>query len=233
MTLQNKKLKESGNVFIIILAGIALFAALVFTFTSSSKKGTGNLSKQQAKIAAQEILSYSRLVEQAVDRVRRNGCSENEISFENDTVTGYENTNAPTDNSCHIFENEGGRLEWQNVVTNYLDPSRSSEVAYNEWRYTGRSVFVGQGSINTDLILYLGWLQRSICIELNNLLEIENPLNTPPIEPQGFANTEFIGSFVGSGAFDLSGTTKPNTPSGCFESEARTGFHFVHLLLAR
>lgn len=233
MTRQNKKKAESGNVFFLILAGIALFAALAFTFSNSGKKGTGNLSKNQSRVAAQEILNYARLAEQAVDRVRRNGCSENEISFENDIVTGYGNTDAPSDNSCHIFEPEGGRLEWQDVVENHLDSSHLSEAAYGEWRYTGSSLLVGHGSTNTDLILYLGWLQRSICIELNKLLEIENPLNTPPLEPQGFGNANFIGNFLGAGSFDLSGTTNPNTATGCFESEDSDGFHFIHLLLSR
>lgn len=229
---QNKK-QQAGNVFIIILIAVALFGALMFTFSRSGSQSSGNLTKQQSKIAAQEIFNYARLVESAVDRVRRNGCSENEISFENDIVTGYENTNAPSDNSCHIFESDGGRLEWENVNANYLDRSRSSESAYNEWRYTGRSIFVGQASTNTDLLLYLGWLKLDLCLAINDQLNIENPAGAPPVEPAGFANAVFAGSYVGSGVFDLTATSLPTTTSGCFESDERDGYHFISLLLAR
>ena len=67
---QNNLKSQSGNVFILILAGVVLFGALMFTFSRSADKGTGNLTKQQAKITAQDILSYAKIVEDAIDRVR-------------------------------------------------------------------------------------------------------------------------------------------------------------------
>ena len=103
---------QAGNVFVFILAGIFLFGALIFTFTRGASKGTTSLSKHQARVAAQEILNYAQTLELAVSRVRRNGCSENQISFENDVVAGYINANAPVDNSCHIFKDNGGKMIW-------------------------------------------------------------------------------------------------------------------------
>lgn len=61
---------QSGNVFVIILVAVTLFAALMFTFSRTGSQDTGNLTKQQAKIIAQEILNYAQLVEGAVNRVR-------------------------------------------------------------------------------------------------------------------------------------------------------------------
>ena len=102
---QNKNIShQSGNVFIIILIGVLLFAALLYTFSRSLQTSGGNISSQQAEIAGQEILNYSRMLEEAVNRVRQNGCSENEISFEtSDQPSKYNNLNSPTDNSCHIY----------------------------------------------------------------------------------------------------------------------------------
>ncbi len=234
MTRQNNNLKESGNVFIIILAGVALFAALAFTFTSSSKKGTGNLSKQQAKIAAQEILSYARLVEQAVDRVRRNGCSENEISFENDVITGYENTNAPPDNSCHIFEAEGGRItfeENQNIYSQLL---------------TNR-VFFGQGhcikglsrndstctASNSALTYLIGPLKNEICLLINDSNDIQNIASVPP--NQDLTGARFQGDFANTGFLTIENQFE-NKLYGCARDIAGGGAglnYFYYTLLIR
>ena len=143
--LPSLRTSESGNVFILILLGVFLFGALMYSFSRSANQGAGNLSKQQAKIAAQEILNYARLVEGAVDRVRRNGCSESEISFENDVVTGYTNPNAPTDKSCHIFDDEGGKVSYPANLNQWLEKSYSAELGYNEYVFNSGNFRPGVG----------------------------------------------------------------------------------------
>ncbi|MEM9470109.1 MAG: hypothetical protein AAF988_08090, partial [Pseudomonadota bacterium] len=212
----NNNQTQSGNVFILILAGIILFAALGFTFTRSVNKGTGNLSKQQAKIAAQEILNYARLVENAVDRVRRNGCSESEISFENNIESGYENTSAPIDNSCHIFNDNGGKITYETPPESFSDSNYLTNTHPAGWIATGKPIFfngtcvnglgnncVGGGATQdmfaSELILYYFYIDEEICIALNNILNQENaPDGTPPTATERFGTTsssKFIGNF--------------------------------------
>jgi len=196
--LQNKNTHQNGNAFIIILAGIFLFAALMFTFSKSGQKGSGNLTKNQAKIAAQEILNYAKLVEGAVDRVRRNGCSENEISFENDVVSGYENTSAPTDKSCHVFEPEGGKLTWVDAPTNYTNSNRTYEFSAQNAIYdlgaTSGAPHCPSRSDKSrcaDLTISLSNVSEILCAEINNLLFDDRTI------PVGSGYPFFSGKFVG------------------------------------
>jgi len=185
----HKKSSENGNAFIFILIAIALFGALAFTFTRGAKQGTGNISKQQAKVAAQEIINYARLLEGAVDRVRRNGCSESQLNFENAVVAGYSNTSAPTDGSCDIFETTGGRAIWATPPTNSSDDT--------SYLITGGNTVPNVGNnASPDLVLLLNSVDRNVCIELNNYLGVDNPGDAPPQDSDGIDTTLFTGSFA-------------------------------------
>lgn len=221
---QNKK-SEQGNVFVIILIAVALFGALIFTFTRSGSQGTSTVNKQEAKIIAQEILNYARLVEGAVDRVRRNGCSENEISFENAVVSGYSNPNAPGDNSCNIFEPEGGKVSWQR-----LDTMTGSSSNWSYYIIQNREF----GNNTKDLAMIGPFIEREICTQLNQLLNVDD---IPKDDTNAVVTSKFIGSFNPNNNIRNTGSGFFNTRTFCFEGDQSppgpNTFHFVHTLLLR
>ncbi len=232
---QNKKLQtQSGNVFIIILIGIILFAALLYTFTNSTRTGTGNLSAQQSMIAAQEILNYARLVEGAVNRLRQNGCSENEISFDNTAVSGYENTDAPIDNSCHVFNPAGGAIT--NIIPpdTYFDSLNSADPVYGSYTYTDNSTIFNIGSTKQEATVLLNFIDKDICMKINNLLNISNPSNSPPIDI-GTMNFDSLydGNFPNSPSSSFNAPEIIGRNSGCISDSSETTFHFYHVLFAR
>ena len=81
--------------------------------SSSSTNETGGYERNS--IQASEILAYANTIENGVQSLLARGCGENELSFwydsdNNGTENGsdrYYNSDAPTDQSCHIFEPEG------------------------------------------------------------------------------------------------------------------------------
>lgn len=235
---------QSGNVFIIILIGIVLFGALMFMFSRSAQQGTGNVSKQQAKLAASEILSHARLVEAAVNRLRLNGCSESEISFENALNTGYEHTPVTRD-ECKIFDEDGGRLS-ASYVYDDSDP-------YYETIYIGEGQIEGVGNTCpnascNDLVMVQrlnAWFAddnneqgREICAEINTALGLPDDLLTLNSVDDTPSPTvlKFTGDFsynavglinlpdlVGQNSFcHIIPTITPNS-----------AYSFVHVLLAR
>lgn len=244
--------KQSGNVFIIILIGIFLFSALMYTFSKSANQSTGNVTKQQAKIIAQEIISYASLVEGAVDRIRRNGCSETEISFDNAVVAGYSNPDSPPDKHCNIFEPEGGKIEYIDPLnTNWLDRSQSAKPAYGELGFSGQTwiYLVDPGTdINyAELLFWLTYIPKEVCLEINNLLNVENPLNNPPDYDFGPHIIPFIGTLGnGTGNGDSIGGATEITSAGCGLANSAVNliggasntnlngtYHFYSVLLAR
>lgn len=227
---QNNLKSQSGNVFILILAGVVLFGALMFTFSRSADKGTGNLTRQQARIFAQEILSYAKTVEGAVDRVRRNGCSENEISFANAIVAGYSNTDAPGDGSCDVFATTGGKIE-------YTPPQNNTTTGTNNWQFNSTFQVTNVGNTCAsascaDLSINLNNITGTVCQGINNLLEVGTA--TPPTDSD-YDFTAFTGSFAAptdiadeAGSAPLAGRQ-----SGCVYSTADDENIFYHVLLAR
>lgn len=240
--------REAGNVFILILLGITLFGALMYSFSRSSNQGTGNLTKQQAKIAAQEILNYARLVEGAVDRVRRNGCSETEISFDNAVVSGYSNPNSPPDKSCHIFEDEGGKVDYAELPESYIDSSFSSYQAdlnrtWGEWIYSGADTIRGVGTTCAtsnckELAAYIHFINKNICFELNKNLGIALIAGDAPPErtaspPGGFVADKFIGTFKNTAEGVDVGIIGAGTACLKVAVSGNNYYLFYHVLLAR
>ncbi len=241
---QNSK-SENGNVFIIILVAVALFGALIFTFSRSGSQGISSISKQEAKIAAQEIINYARLVEGAVDRVRRNGCSENEISFENLIVSGYSNSNSPSDNSCHVFDDNGGKISYKAPKTEWLDGSHVSELVYGQIFFTVRTEIPGVGiddhptDSDGELIMNIPYINKNICLTINALLKHQDSNNDGlDLLAGGQINLTLPFNGVTSGTTsNLRGTEVDGTLNGCFRSigagSPLGSFHFYHVLLAR
>lgn len=240
----NQKIKnknQSGNVFIIIMLGVFLFGALMFFFARGSSQGTGNLTKQQAKIAAQEILNYARLVEGAVNRVRRNGCSESEISFDNAVVAGYSNPNSPIDESCHIFEDGGGKVSYTSPPSN----TTSLNWFFDSGVYV-RGIAEETALSGADLVILLPDISKTICENINSMLD--HGFSSIPIDNGNIfenADDKYIGTFInGAEADSLTGHPSDDdcTPiqplcmkeTGCFREETGNEYYiFYHVLLAR
>ena len=124
---------ETGNIFIIILVAIGLFAALAFTVSrGSNTKSTNLLTRKQAQLAASDIMNYAQNVARGVRRVQdKYNCSETEISFEPppfDGSTAYDNANAPGDFSCHVFHPSGGSVSYREFSEEWRNSSSGSFV---------------------------------------------------------------------------------------------------------
>ncbi len=60
---------QRGNVLFLILIAVALFAALSYAVTSSTRSGTGDTSAEANKLAAARILNFANNVGVAVNRI--------------------------------------------------------------------------------------------------------------------------------------------------------------------
>lgn len=244
MPQSNHKKGQQGNVFIIILMGVILFGALGYTFSRSANKGTGNLTKQQAKIAAQEILNYARLVEGAVDRVRRNGCSESEISFDSNALSNYNNANSPVDNSCHIFKSEGGKISVLEIPNKWIVEKPSvNHKAYQEIYISSRHCVedVGEtGCTIPELTFMISYLKQNICDQINHSLGIDVELyDTNSFTLQNSNRAD--GTFVLGPQEEIDNDSDINgrfymcvrTENSSANHPPNPGYTYIHVLLPR
>ena len=226
---QNKpRAHEAGNVFIFILLGVVLFAALAYSVARGMQsETTTKLSNREATIAASEILAYAQRIERAVNHLRRKGTSENDISFDQEIETGYDHS--PVQPAEHqVFNTSGGAISWQSP------PQRSNDGS--EWFFTGETCIpdIGTGSAgcagdadetNEELIIGLSGLDSDVCSQINNRLNISG---IPADGGGGLDTTKFQGDFDNGTEVTLAGGP---FNAACFSFGGDNHFYFV--LIAR
>ncbi|MCF8495251.1 MAG: hypothetical protein K9G62_01135 [Alphaproteobacteria bacterium] len=235
---------QRGNVLFIILIGVALFGALGYVVSEMLRGGgNGDISREKAKLYANEILDYGNSIRQAVQGLLIAGCDEGDISFTNTIVTGYAHT-PPAPESCQIFGAQGSGRAWITpAAANWLDSLQSGAAFYGQWHIpsdlcvsgvgTGASGCESDGLDNEDLVLILPYIRQSICEQINEGLGRSGPIPVETDDGWPSAGAKFTGSYADGEILDRDGQM-----SGCFQGStgnmpgAET-YNFFQVLLPR
>ncbi len=235
---------EAGNAMLYVLIGIALFVALVFTFTKSSR--FSKISTEDAILQAQAITSYADKINGAVQSAMlQSGCLSSQISFENSTVAGYTNAGAPANKKCNIFDLAGGGMNYEAPPAAAIDTVAATAAGFPvSYLFSGNVCVdnIGTGPLatcasdglgNEELLLIVPFVNATVCAAINKVLENK----TPMLQDSGgsFDGTKFTGTFADGFALGDGGFT--TYPTGCFQSTGGgspgNGYHFYTVLLAR
>lgn len=194
---------QSGNVLFLILIAVALFAALSYAVTQSGRGG-GDVGDDQMEMDVAQLFQFFGDIDFAVMRMMTiNGCSENEINFDNDNYirnngaiampTGT-HLYAPADGSCDIFHQNGGALPFYKLPQKYVVTGHAGQ-----WRsgnmYMVDAPVLDMGSSADELIVSLGHVSDSMCAAIN---EASGLGSTVPVTNIGDANDYFNGDYNAS-----------------------------------
>ncbi len=267
-----------------ILFVVAILAVLASAIAAGGAFNS-DTSAVSAKAQAAAILEYAEQVKMAVDRVLGKGCTDTQISFENPFVSGYTNPNAPSDKSCHVFDVSGGGTVWRTPPSgsqNQADHDAANPANGGSKVPTGNfgmaaicvmgvgtggrcpgpgcvgtfPCFYTDGTTSADVVMYLPWVTRDVCLAINQISGFKNMADGNPPKtggPNGFnlygTNHQFfVGQFY-SGNRNNGGiptdTVYGNPPEifgalqGCFDNRANVnvtpggGYYFFKVLLTR
>jgi hypothetical protein len=236
----NKK-TQNGNALIFILIAIALLGLLTVSLSKSSSDSNDTGSFEQNQIAASEILTYAKSIENAVQSLLARGCGENEISFENAVVAGYLNTNSPTDDSCHVFNVAGMGMTYQTPNENGLNDNYTAALlssgSYGDYRFQGGFTIVDVETNSNDLILLSNFMEKNLCLQINRSLNIQNLSNDPPIDTVDNPTVAFFDGTYGApqanGIGDDTNGYLTGNKTFCWKNSANDIYQFVHVLHAR
>lgn len=219
----NNRKNESGNVFLIIILGVALFGALAFVVARGMRSETATgISRRQAELAAVDTLDYAQRIERAVAKIRARGTSENDIDFTNGMVAGYPHSPVqPAKNQ--IFSKAGGGASWK-------DPHPKANNGA-PWLFTGETCVVDVGTGSTgcssnglsdeELIAVLPNMNAIVCEEINRRLNV----GAMP-SGGGYSNVKFTGTYSDANSPPTTGLN-----SACFTTGGN--YYFYYVLLAR
>lgn len=244
-----KNPKENGSVLFMILIAVALFGALGFAVSNMMRGGPTDIGKETGALRADEIIEYGRKMREAVQAIRiSNDCSDTDISFENNTVAGY---NFATRDECKIFNPDGGGMTYIKPETIWLDSTFSANAAYGQLFFTGRTCVdtlpdgdyttcYSDGLDNEELIFVQPFIQQSLCLSINDKLGITNPSGDAPLDVgcSWSGAVKFTGSFseglaIGNASGELDGKL-----SGCYRHDAGCApmpgsYHYYQVLIVR
>jgi len=177
--------KQSGNVLFLILIAVALFAALSYAITGTSRGSGRGAEREKAKLLAADILNQATSVQAGITRLLMRGCSISQLSFENNLDALHANPNAPVDSSCHIFRPTGA-----GVAAREGDQAVGPDIRFY---YSGASAVTNIGTTCAgvdcaDLVMVVRNIGGALCEELNTmngwiLPPAQLPVDTQPICP--------------------------------------------------
>lgn len=109
---------DRGNALFLILIAVALFAALSYAITNSSRGG-GGIDKEQEMLDQAVSQQCTASIEHGINKLKiLNGCPDDQISYELADGTN-ENVNNTSDTNCFLFDNNGAGIT---ACGAYLDP---------------------------------------------------------------------------------------------------------------
>lgn len=234
---------QSGNALVIILITIVLLAALAMTFSRSTEQGAGSMTKQQARISAQELLSYGQNLQEAIVRLQAKGCGENQFDLSNTAWTLEDGTvyfpaghNPQSIPECSLFSSTAGRAVAVNAPSSALvyEPIVAGQTKIGSYRIL-RAQIPGIGSNKEDIILNLYAIKNDTCLMINQLAGVENPGGNLPTHSFSSTTTNYNGNFLETTTMTNAGNEFRGKTAFCGNTVVGSEIsnRFSYILLAR
>ena len=242
--------RQNGNVLLIILIAVGLFAALTYT-VSFSTRNAKSLDDETMALSVSQVLDYASKIDNAVRFLMlENECMESEISFHFDSDgDGSLETdgsdlfyNNGSDTKCYVFDPDGASMTWKNIPSPIAtdpvgigDPDTTSQyyiTAQNQLQDIGTTQASGNSN-GTDIIFMALNLTEQACKYINRRLGLSNDdieEGSITISPgfDGSFPTAHNTIFDGVSAADLTGQM-----AGCVEEGSINSYHYFHVLVVR
>ncbi len=226
---------QAGNVLFLILIAVALFAALSYAVTQSSRSGGDGVTKDKIKLEASSLIQYATMLENAISRLQViNRCTDLQIDFFMTGVTNAGFQHATEKTQCKVFHADGGAVPFQTVPEGVAATS-----AVDVWRFTGQQYHRHVGSGEPELTA-MAVVTREACLAINDKLGIVNPSGEPPGDPHfaysagGYFNGGNSGASGGYAAVSYIDVAQLDAKrSGCGYDTNNFVYVFFHVLIAR
>ncbi len=234
---------ERGNVLFLILIAVALFAALSYAVTQSTRGGGGSASRETDLISSAQITQYPATLKTGIIRMLISGQAYTDLEF--NLPSDYENcTNAPTTHNNCVFHPDGGGSSYSPAPSALMANTLPGPWYFNlEAEVENISTSDTGAFEGNDLIAFLPGITLALCNRINEALAISGDTILTSDQSAryelnmtaNFASTgtlyslpsdEFIIGTAG-GAAGLDGQ-----PFGCFTNGGAAGAYvYYHVLV--
>lgn len=168
---------ERGNVLFLILIAVALFAALSYAVTQSTRSGGGDAGRETNLVNSAQITQYPAAVKTSIVRMMvTNGTSAASLLFDAPGTAAF-TALAPSSLPVSVFHTAGGQATYQQAPANVMANNLPGT-----WRFNSKNAVANIGTDHTvantvaaasaDIIAFLPGVTQDICTAINNRLGI-------------------------------------------------------------
>lgn len=157
---------ESGNVLFLILIAVALFAALSYAVTQSTRSGSGSTERETVLLNSAGLTQYPTALRTAVVRMILSGSGADTILFDEPDNVNFGGASA----ASQVFHPTGGGAVYQTAPAEVM-----ASGGQGVWRFNGNFEVpeIGQdGAGGNDIIAFLPGVSQSVCKRLNEELGV-------------------------------------------------------------
>jgi hypothetical protein len=245
--IPNQRWSEKGNVLFLILIAVALFAALSYVVTQSTRSGGGSTEREKNILSSAQMTQYPTSLRTSLIRMVLAGVAIENVKFDAPASAGPFTT---LSSSQLVFHPQGGGATFQQAPPD-LSASGSSPLT---WTYNAEFDVPGigiDGPGGNDVIAFLPGVSSGVCKQVNEELGIDVsgctagatfPSGVPEVTNATAArvNTNMINTYAFP-AVDSPNLTGPvgcttvfdRQASGCFAEAVSGRFVFYSVLLER
>lgn len=229
LTNQTKRRSERGNVLFLILIAVALFAALSYVVTQSTRSGGGSTEREKNILSSAQMTQYPTALRTAIIRMVLGG-----VGVENIFFNTPENFALVSTTRWLVFHPQGGGATFQEAPS---DLSVTGNSALN-WTFNAEVRIPGIGiddAGGSDLIAFLPGVSDGVCRQVNEELgititaaECGGTFTIPQVSGVEDAVNETMDENYNRSALAAAGT--PLTPATCttkFDRQASGCFRDV------
>lgn len=205
---KNFRKGERGNVLFLILIAVALFAALSYAVTTSSRSGGGDANDETNLVNSASLTQYPSAVRTSIIRMLvSKGVDSSELAFNKPPYTNLDTANLQTG----VFHPSGGGSVYAPASADVM-----ADNAPGDWFFNGNLELENIGTAGAgggDIIAYLPGVRRSVCEKINEELGIVAP---PTINADLSASIE-VDMVDSDGDITTAPTNFPATPVDVIE----------------
>lgn len=165
--IQTARQSEKGNVLFLILIAVALFAALSYVVTQSTRSGGGSTEREKNILSSAQMTQYPTALRTSIIRMVLAGVAIENVKFDAPGSAGF---SVPSTSQL-VFHPQGGGATFQQA------PSELSSTGNNQltWTYNAQIAIPGigiDGAGGNDVIAFLPGVSSGVCRQVNEELGI-------------------------------------------------------------
>ena len=166
---QQKRMNEQGNVLFLILIAVALFAALSYAVTQSTRSGGGSADKEKAVLSGASMTQYPASLRTTLIRMVLSGTGVEAMRFNPPS----ELPGSDPDKTLYVFEADGGSALFIDAPAELMNSSTKGTWFFNtSWALPQIGSDAPTSQDGNEVIAFLPGIKSSVCKEVNKQFSI-------------------------------------------------------------